>query len=127
MHLCFMVRTKDLFAQGTPTDRKLYLSGLLVGAELAGAGVTSAASPTVWLVGSAPLCALYDAALAVLGVRAQFDTAADTSAAGIFSASRAAGIIRAPAAARAAAGVVSNRVVPAASARPTTAQPGWWG
>jgi hypothetical protein len=148
-------RTRDLIAQGTPTDRKLYLSGLLVGTELAGAGVHQANSPTVWLVGSTALCALYEAALAVLGVQARFDTAADTSTAGIFSAARAAGVLLsaplaaptvpavpavptaalAPASATAAPAAVPAAVATAAASpaigannrRPTTAPPSWWG
>lgn len=130
MHLCFMVRTKSLFpvAGRGAAEHKMFLSGLLIGAELAGAGVDAATSPTVWLVGSSQLCARYEAALAVLGVAAKTDTAANTTAAGILAASRAAGIIKVEAAAAAAPPSSPIAHAPVEKeARPATAKPAWWG
>jgi len=165
--MMMMMMTSRVGTQG-PAENRQFLSGLLIGAELAGAGVKAATTPTVWLVscvvqhpahthkpyvvrvrsvsaethvcddvawvlkvGSSALCAKYEAALAVLGVAAKNDTAANTTTAGILAASRAASILPEVATEHAAADARPTSPVAYAPTpiepRPATAKPDWWG
>ena len=75
-HLAFMTRTKALFNPSvSQAALRGYLSGVLIGAELCGAGV-AAQRCDVWLVGNEKLCERYMVALEALGLKNVFtDTA----------------------------------------------------
>lgn len=62
----FSARTLGLTAQLAPEQQPDYLSGLLIGHELAGLPRQAKHQPIV-LVGAAPLCARYQRALALCG------------------------------------------------------------
>ncbi len=63
-HIVFGARTRALFGELAPEDVSDYLSGMLIGAEIAGAFAALGPNvPTVKLVGSEHLCALYRTAL----------------------------------------------------------------
>ncbi|KRP61573.1 2-dehydro-3-deoxygalactonokinase [Pseudomonas orientalis] len=62
----FSARTLGLTAQLTPEQQPDYLSGLLIGHELAGLPDSAKPKPIV-LVGAVPLCARYQRALALCG------------------------------------------------------------
>ncbi len=59
--LLFSVRSEGLFGAITPEDLASYLSGLLIGAEVA--QFRPSESRVVTLIGAADICALYDMAL----------------------------------------------------------------
>jgi len=67
LHHLFGVRTLGLFAALSERDAGSYLSGLLIGHEVAAA----APSGPVHLVGAAPLCRLYALALEHHGIRSE--------------------------------------------------------
>jgi 2-dehydro-3-deoxygalactonokinase len=70
LHRAFAARTLGLFAREAPTALRGYLSGLLIGAEVAeGLAWSGGAAPTI--VGEPALAALYAQALAAAGVQAQ--------------------------------------------------------
>ena len=64
--LLFSVRTEGLFARLEPQSLSSYLSGILIGSELANALMNNDHSP-IHLIGDAQLCRLYDTALTHLG------------------------------------------------------------
>jgi 2-dehydro-3-deoxygalactonokinase len=78
LHHLFGVRTQGLFSQLHETEAASYLSGLLIGHEIAAA----APRGTVHLIGAAPLCALYALALEASGVSAEV-AASDAAASGL--------------------------------------------
>jgi 2-dehydro-3-deoxygalactonokinase len=78
LHHLFGVRTQGLFSQLRDTEASSYLSGLLIGHEIAAA----APAGTVHLIGAAPLCALYALALEVAGVPAEI-AGPDAAASGL--------------------------------------------
>jgi 2-dehydro-3-deoxygalactonokinase len=68
LQLLFETRSRQLRLGMTPTHATGFLSGLLVGAEIAAmAGLAGAVSGSVVLVGAPPLTALYARALAAFG------------------------------------------------------------
>jgi 2-dehydro-3-deoxygalactonokinase len=68
LHLLFETRSRQLRLGMTPAHATGFLSGLLIGAEIAAmAGLAGAASGSVLLVGAPPLTALYARALAAFG------------------------------------------------------------
>ncbi|MBX9731409.1 MAG: hypothetical protein BVN32_00470 [Proteobacteria bacterium ST_bin14] len=71
LQLLFETRSRQLRLGMTPAHATGFLSGLLVGAEIAAmAGLATAAPGSVVLVGAPPLTALYARALAVFGHQA---------------------------------------------------------
>jgi 2-dehydro-3-deoxygalactonokinase len=71
LQLLFETRSRQLRLGMTPAHATGFLSGLLVGAEIAAmGGLTSAGSEPVVLVGAPPLTALYTRALAAFGHQA---------------------------------------------------------
>lgn len=71
LHLLFETRSRQLRLGMTAAHATGFLSGLLVGAEIAAmTGLVSTASGSVVLVGAPPLTALYARALAVFGLQA---------------------------------------------------------
>ncbi|UPG94588.1 2-dehydro-3-deoxygalactonokinase [Luteibacter aegosomatissinici] len=88
----FGVRAQVIRGDLARDDAASYLRGLLIGSELADARAIYPLEPTVTLVGAAPVCALYAAALAHVGIGSQAVDAADATAqgfAGIHAARRA--------------------------------------
>lgn len=85
-HLAFMTRTKVLFNPSLSQAALCgYLSGVLIGAELYGAGV-AAQRCDVWLVGNEKLCERYKIALGALGLNNVFtDTAESCTVSGALS------------------------------------------
>jgi 2-dehydro-3-deoxygalactonokinase len=75
--LLFSVRTEGLFAHLTPEALPDYLSGLLIGAELAGVPKKDA----VTIVGAGPLATRYDRALTLAGCTGNRIIAGDDAAA----------------------------------------------
>jgi len=67
LHALFSVRTSGLFGRQPPGALAAYLSGLLIGSEIAGAAATGAAGSTL-VVASPALGRLYGMALAAAGV-----------------------------------------------------------
>ena len=68
-HVLFGARTKVLFGDLDLKDVSGYLSGLLIGAEVAGAvSVLGDSLPNISLIGSEHLCSLYRMALQVCGM-----------------------------------------------------------
>eukprot|EP00041_Stephanoeca_diplocostata_P025559 m.671538 g.671538 ORF g.671538 m.671538 type:complete len:339 (+) comp22773_c0_seq4:255-1271(+) len=72
-HALFTVRTRHLFSpEKQPSQHRSYLSGLLIGAEFQGAGMTwqadDAAGAPVYIVGSSTLCETYRQACAIMQV-----------------------------------------------------------
>ncbi|MGE0423033.1 MAG: 2-dehydro-3-deoxygalactonokinase [Reyranellaceae bacterium] len=91
LHRLFEVRTLGLFERLSGADAPSYLSGLLIGAEIAAALHRGAAdSPT--LVGARPLCAAYRRVLAVQGIDARIADE-DVTPRGLWRIARAAGMI----------------------------------
>jgi 2-dehydro-3-deoxygalactonokinase len=73
LHEAFAARTLALFGDVTPSGAGDFLSGLLIGSEIAHARAWAAehGAPAVpWLVGEPALCQRYEAALARAGVGA---------------------------------------------------------
>ncbi len=97
LHLLFGVRTMSLQDDLAPQQAGDYLSGLLIGSEIA-AGRSWAASEGVpldsaVLIGSGALCARYAAALRTTGVEASL-APEDAAARGLWRIARAAAIVR---------------------------------
>jgi 2-dehydro-3-deoxygalactonokinase len=93
-HALFAARTLPLFGDLTPGGAADYLSGLLIGSEIAHARAWAAArgaTGETWLVGDAALCARYDVALSQAGVAARRGPA-DASARGLWRLARLAGM-----------------------------------
>jgi 2-dehydro-3-deoxygalactonokinase len=86
----FSARTLALFDRLTPGEGADYLSGLLIGAEVAAATAETSAAAVVTIVGSDALTQRYAAALAGLG-RAHIVAAPDAAAHGALAIARAAG------------------------------------
>jgi 2-dehydro-3-deoxygalactonokinase len=91
LHRLFEVRTLGLFERLSAVDAPSYLSGLLIGAEIAAAlHRESAESPT--LIGARPLCAAYQRVLAAQGIAARIADE-DVTPRGLWRIARAAGMI----------------------------------
>ena len=71
LHHLFGVRTLGLFGELAETASPAYLSGLLIGTEIAAVGSTSPIHSPVQLIGEPALCRLYTLALAEFGLQAQ--------------------------------------------------------
>jgi 2-dehydro-3-deoxygalactonokinase len=78
----FGVRARVIRGELARDDAASYLRGLLIGSELADARSLYRLDEAVTLVGSAPVCALYRAALEHLGVASQTVDASDATAQG---------------------------------------------
>ncbi len=87
----FSARTLGLTAELAPEQQPDYLSGLLIGHELAGLG--HAKHPPIILVGAAALCARYQRALALCGF-AQVSLAQEATERGLWQLALAAGLIQ---------------------------------
>jgi 2-dehydro-3-deoxygalactonokinase len=97
LHLLFGVRTMTLLGGLVPEQAADYLSGLLIGSEIA-AGRSWAASEGVpldsaVLIGGRALCVRYDAALRATGAEARI-APEDAAARGLWRIARAAAIVR---------------------------------
>lgn len=91
LHRLFAVRTLGLFERLSAADAPSYLSGLLIGAEIAAAlHRESADSPT--LIGARPLCAAYRRVLAAQGIESRIADE-DVTPRGLWRIARAAGMI----------------------------------
>jgi len=93
-HALFATRTLALFGDLSSENASDYLSGLLIGSEIAHARAWAAArgaGSTPWLVGEPALCARYEAALMRAGVTARYGPA-DASARGLWRLARLAGM-----------------------------------
>ena len=88
----FSARTLGLTAELTPEQQPDYLSGLLIGHELAGLP-NSARTLPITLVGAAPLCARYQRALALCGF-AHVSLAQEATERGLWQLALAAGLIQ---------------------------------
>lgn len=82
-----MVRTRSLLESdiASPSREREYLSGLLIGAELAGAGVSQSQSEAVWLCGSASMVVRYACALTAVGAESRVMPAEDATVKGVFA------------------------------------------
>lgn len=78
----FGVRARVIRGDLARDDAASYLRGLLIGSEIADARSMYPLEGSVILVGSAPVCALYAAALAHVGIGSQAVDAADATAQG---------------------------------------------
>ncbi len=92
LHLLFMVRTEGLFERFTATQLPAYLSGLLIGAELADARTWCGDELSPTLVGSSELAARYAHALHLLGRQAGI-AAEECTAEGLFAIAVHAGLV----------------------------------
>jgi 2-dehydro-3-deoxygalactonokinase len=91
LHRLFEVRTLGLFERLSAVDAPSYLSGLLIGSEIAAAlHRESADAPT--LIGARPLCAAYRRVLAAQGIEARIADE-DVTPRGLWRIARAAGMI----------------------------------
>lgn len=91
LHRLFEVRALGLFERLSATDAPSYLSGLLIGAEIAAALHREAATaPT--LIGARPLCAAYQRVLGAQGITARIADE-DVTPRGLWRIARAAGMI----------------------------------
>ena len=88
----FSARTLGLTAELAPDQQPDYLSGLLIGHELAGLPGSAKHKPII-LVGAAPLCACYQRALALCGF-AHVSLAQEASERGLWQLAVAAGLIQ---------------------------------
>lgn len=92
LHDLFSARTLGLFSMLPPTGIASYLSGLLIGAEVAAAMAGGAARGPITILASGTLSKLYAAALTARGIDAGTgDT--DAAAKGLYVIARAAGLI----------------------------------
>ena len=94
-HALFAARTLPLFGDLTPSGAADYLSGLLIGSEIAHGRAWAAArsAPVVpWLVGDPALCMRYEAAFAHAGMATRAGPA-DASARGLWRFARLAGLV----------------------------------
>jgi 2-dehydro-3-deoxygalactonokinase len=78
----FGVRARVIRGELARDDAASYLRGLLIGSEIADARSIYALQGPVTLVGAAPVCALYAAALAHVGISSHTVDAADATAQG---------------------------------------------
>jgi 2-dehydro-3-deoxygalactonokinase len=78
----FSVRARVIRGDLAKDDAASFLRGLLIGSEVPDASSLYPLNPVVTLVGAAPVCELYAAALAHLGIRSQMVDAADATAQG---------------------------------------------
>lgn len=93
LHRLFEVRTLGLFERLSASDAPSYLSGLLIGAEIAAAlhrESVAEAPPT--LIGARPLCVAYQRVLAAQGIAARIADE-DVTPRGLWRIARAAGMI----------------------------------
>lgn len=91
LHRLFEVRALGLFERLSAADAPSYLSGLLIGSEIAAAlHRESAAAPI--LIGARPLCAAYRRVLAAQGIEARIADE-DVTPRGLWRIARAAGMI----------------------------------
>jgi 2-dehydro-3-deoxygalactonokinase len=93
LHRLFEVRTLGLFERLSANDAPSYLSGLLIGSEIAAAlhrESVGASPPT--LIGARPLCAAYRRVLAAQGIAARIADE-DVTPRGLWRIARAAGMI----------------------------------
>jgi len=93
LHRVFAARTLGLFAREAPTALRGYLSGLLIGAEVA-EGLAWAAGRAPTIIGEPALAALYAKALAQAGVEARIGPA-DAALRGLQRIAAAAGLMQA--------------------------------
>jgi 2-dehydro-3-deoxygalactonokinase len=92
-HQLFATRTLALFGEVTPAGAGDYLSGLLIGTEIAHARATAQDAITeVWLVGEATLCERYAAALTRAGIAARRGPE-DAAARGLWRLAKLAGLL----------------------------------
>jgi 2-dehydro-3-deoxygalactonokinase len=94
-HALFAARTLPLFGELAPEGVADYLSGLLIGSEIAHARAWAAArgaDGSPWLVGEPALCARYEAALRQAGLTARHGPA-DASARGLWRLARLVGMV----------------------------------
>jgi len=91
LHRLFEVRALGLFERLPATDSPSYLSGLLIGAEIAAALHREAAASPI-LIGARPLCAAYHRVLAAQGIAARIADE-DVTPRGLWRIARAAGMI----------------------------------
>lgn len=93
LHRLFEVRTLGLFERLSQADAPSYLSGLLIGAEIAAALHREAVGETPpTLIGARPLCAAYQRVLAAQGIAARIADE-DVTPRGLWRIARAAGMI----------------------------------
>jgi len=92
LHLLFTVRTEGLFGRYSATQLPAYLSGLLLGAEIADARDWAGEADTPTLVGTHELASRYARALSVLGMPATLAPEACT-AEGLFALAAAGGLV----------------------------------
>lgn len=93
LHRLFQVRTLGLFERLSATDAPSYLSGLLIGAEIAAALQRESVGETPpTLIGARPLCAAYQRVLAAQGIVAHIADE-DVTPRGLWRIARAAGMI----------------------------------
>jgi 2-dehydro-3-deoxygalactonokinase len=93
LHRLFEVRTLGLFERLSAADAPSYLSGLLIGAEIAAAlqrEAVGGSPPT--LIGARPLCAAYQRVLAAQDITARIADE-DVTPRGLWRIARAAGMI----------------------------------
>ncbi|MCK6190275.1 2-dehydro-3-deoxygalactonokinase [Pseudomonas sp. EYE_354] len=88
----FSARTLGLTAELAPDEQPDYLSGLMIGHELAGLPAIARSFPII-LVGAAPLCARYQRALALCGF-AHVSLAQEATERGLWQLAVAAGLIQ---------------------------------
>ncbi|GAA0578055.1 2-dehydro-3-deoxygalactonokinase [Caenispirillum bisanense] len=85
----FAARTRRLYRDLAADDVPAFLSGLLIGEELAGAAALGyLPRPEVVVVGAEALAARYAEALAIIGTRAETVAAADATLAGVLALAR---------------------------------------
>lgn len=93
LHRLFEVRTLGLFERLSASDAPSYLSGLLIGAEIAAAlHRESVADAPPTLIGARPLCAAYQRVLVAQGITARIADE-DVTPRGLWRIARAAGMI----------------------------------
>lgn len=93
LHRLFAVRTLPLFEKLTPVEASDYLSGLLIGAEVAGGLAAHRAAATITIIGQDDLAARYERALKLAGVQTHRATQAMV-ATGHWTIAKMAGLIR---------------------------------
>jgi 2-dehydro-3-deoxygalactonokinase len=94
-HALFAARTLPLFGELSSSGAADYLSGLLIGSEIAHARAWAdarGAAKLAWLVGEAALCARYEAALRQAGIATRHGPA-DASARGLWRLAGMAGMV----------------------------------
>ena len=92
-HQLFATRTLALFGEVTPAGAADYLSGLLIGSEIAHARATARqAIDRVWLVGETILCERYETALARAGIATRRGPG-DAAARGLWRLAKLAGLV----------------------------------